>query len=130
MGATGSIGLTGATGLQGPQGEPGTPGAQGIQGPAGSIAAVRTVEGDGTGELCQAVACCNVGEQVIGGGHSAFSGTAQNPVFDVRVSVSAPGSPASCSGSRGWSVQVLNSFKGDSSLTCKAYALCAPVTTP
>ena len=138
-GAVGPAGATGATGSVGPAGPTGNPGATGNQGPVGpvgpagptgatgAIAAVHTVEASGTGELCQAVACCSAGEQVLGGGHSASSTQPGNAAFDVRVSVSAPGTPASCGGSaRGWSVQVLNSFKGDTSLTCKAYAICAP----
>ena len=138
-GAVGPAGATGATGSVGPAGPTGNPGATGVQGPVGpvgpagptgatgAIAAVHTVEASGTGELCQAVACCSAGEQVLGGGHSASSTQPGNAAFDVRVSVSAPGTPASCGGSaRGWSVQVLNSFKGDTSLTCKAYAICAP----
>ncbi|TDS76268.1 collagen triple helix repeat protein [Comamonas sp. JUb58] len=137
-GAVGPIGPNGATGATGPQGPVGGTGATGAQGPqgtigpagptgaTGSIAAIHAVEVASTGELCQAVACCAQGEQVVGGGHEAFNTRLGNAAYDVRVSMSAPGTPAACNGAQGWSVRVLNSFSGDNSVSCKATALCAP----
>ncbi|MFC3216927.1 hypothetical protein [Comamonas sp. JC664] len=63
----------------------------------------------------------------MGGGYEAANAKGGNANFDVRVSASAPGTPASCGGTQGWTVRVLNSFVGDGSLSCTAYALCAPV---
>ncbi|QMV75561.1 collagen-like protein [Comamonas piscis] len=134
-GPIGPNGATGSTGLQGPVGNTGATGGQGPQGPTGpagptgatgSIATIHAVEIVGTGELCQAVACCATGEQVVGGGHEAFNTRPGNAAYDVRVSMSAPGTPAACNGAQGWSVRVLNSFSGDNSVSCKATALCAP----
>ncbi|MGE8494538.1 MULTISPECIES: collagen-like protein [Comamonas] len=121
QGIPGPVGLTGATGPQGPIGPTGATGAP------GSIAAVNLRSDTKSGELCQASACCAANEQVVGGGYEAANAKGGNANFDVRVSASAPGTPASCGGTQGWTVRVLNSFVGDGSLSCTAYALCAPV---
>lgn len=132
-GGVGSVGPAGPQGVQGPIGPTGGTGPQGPSGPTGatgapgSIAALIQRSDTQSGELCQATACCAVNEQVVGGGYAAANAKGGNANFDVRVSASAPAASASCASTQGWSVRVLNSFVGDGSLSCTAYAMCAPV---
>ncbi|WP_330166594.1 collagen-like domain-containing protein [Comamonas koreensis] len=135
-GATGNTGPAGPQGIQGPIGPAGATGPQGPIGPTGptgsqgSITAIIQRSDTKTGELCEATACCSVNEQVVGGGYRAANAKGGNANFDVRVSANAPAEALSCASTQGWSVRVLNSFVGDGSLSCTAYALCAPVSAP
>lgn len=132
VGAQGPAGLQGPAGPQGeegpvgPTGPTGPQGPMGPQGPAGTVAAAVTVrEASGTGvDTCEVTACCEGGETVVGGGFAGANGAPSTEPDAVYLSISRPATAVQCAGNQGWSIRVLNSFRG-ASTSCVSYALCA-----
>jgi hypothetical protein len=119
-GPAGVVGLRGATGLQGATGPQGLAGVNGKDGTNGTNGAtkvtVKTATGAAVkeGELSQAVASCNPGDRVTGGG-----GEVDNDNVG-RLTASAPNGIA-------WVARAWNSATGAPTLTVKvtAYVICA-----
>ena len=138
-GPTGATGLTGPIGPQGPAGPTGSTGPtgpagpqgpQGQQGPAGSLAniTIRTQTGSASGDVCQASACCQSGEKVMGGGYQSDALPSNNTPGSEHggtfVASSYPDTGNNCGvGLQGWNISVLNSFRNISP-SCTAYAIC------
>lgn len=127
-GATGTTGATGSTGATGATGT-GTTGATGATGPAGAGSFNRVSGSVANGEYCTAIACCAVGQQVIGGGYSASTNVVTDSMTtnSMYVSASYPiGTGSSCGvNQEGWTMKSVNSYLGVSA-SCQAYAICTP----
>lgn len=134
-GATGSAGVAGPAGPTGATGATGATGSTGGTGPAGPTGAAGSVSTGVTvreitlqpvnAQACAVTSCCNAGEKVLGGGHSASTGQTSPEDIGVYLGESRP--VANCGGNAGtfgWTIRALNSYRSDLQ-SCTAYAICA-----
>lgn len=125
-GPTGARGLQGVQGAHGVAGQTGSSGAPGAPGAPGKLGNVRTVWANGAaptpalaGQIRDAYAYCNPGEQAIGGGFSFANDTQVDPVQESRPVV------VDTTGLQGWYVKIKLAPPVANSDFVRAWALCA-----